>query len=93
VPIITYFATNLAITLIRKSVAEGLKCVLYPVYGLDVSFIDPATARVFPLLWETPLTITTKDQPISSTAYVVQDEEIGASIIIGMNTIIAIKVL
>jgi hypothetical protein len=91
VPIITYFATNLAITLIRKSVAEGLKCVLYPVYGPDVSFIDPATARVFPLLWETPLTITTKDQPISSTAYVVQDEEIGASIIIGMDTIIAIK--
>ncbi|EFX81241.1 hypothetical protein DAPPUDRAFT_242663 [Daphnia pulex] len=89
--VITYFATNLAIILIRKSVAEGLKCVLYPVSGPDASFIDPATARVFPLLWETRLTLTTKDQPIWSTAYIVQDEEIGASIIIGIDTIIAIK--
>jgi hypothetical protein len=87
--VIAYFATNLAITLIRKSVAEGLKCVLHPVYGPDVTFVDPATARVFPLLWETRLTITTKTQPISSTAYVVQDEQIGASLIMGMDSIIS----
>jgi hypothetical protein len=59
--VITYFTTNLAITLIRQSVAEALRCALSPVSGADISFIDPTTSHVFPILWETSLTLHTKD--------------------------------
>ncbi|EFX64411.1 hypothetical protein DAPPUDRAFT_266466 [Daphnia pulex] len=86
----TYFSTNVAITLIRQSAAEALKCALNPVSGPDTSFIDPTTARVFPIVWETSLTIQIKNQATPTVAYVVQDEEIGAAIIMGMDSIIAL---
>jgi hypothetical protein len=49
------------------------------------------TARVFPILWETSLTLQTKDQTTATVAYVVRDEEIGAAIIMGMDSIIALQ--
>jgi hypothetical protein len=46
---------------------------LSPVSGPDVSFIDSTTSRVFPILWETSLTLHTKDQTTATVAYVVRD--------------------
>jgi hypothetical protein len=88
--VLTYFATNLAITLIRQSVAEVLKYVIYPVFCPDTSFIDPTTARVIPISWETRLPLPTKEQIISTVAYVVREEEIGEPIIIGIDAILTL---
>jgi hypothetical protein len=42
-------------------------------------------------LWETSLTLHTKDQTTATVAYVVRDEEIGVAIIMGMDSIIALQ--
>jgi hypothetical protein len=69
--IIAHFATNLAITLIRRSTVEALECPTRPVYGPDTSFTDPATSRVHPIESEASLTPEYAGQQRIVTAYVV----------------------
>ncbi|EFX81195.1 hypothetical protein DAPPUDRAFT_317945 [Daphnia pulex] len=72
-----YFVTNLAITLVRQSIATALGCVLRPVFGPETSFVDPVTSYDFPILWETRIHITVKyliDFDITKT---VTDKSVG----------------
>lgn len=85
-----YFITNLAITLVRRSIATALECVFRPVFGPDTSFVDPVTSRNFPILWETPIHISYGNQSETVVVYVVREEETGFPLLIGMDTILAL---
>jgi hypothetical protein len=89
--IIAHFATNLAITLIRRSTVEALECPTRPVYGPDTSFTDPATSRVHPIESEASLTLEYAGQQSIVTAYVVQNNEIGTPLVLGMDSILALE--
>jgi hypothetical protein len=86
-----YFITNLAITLVRQTIATALGCVLRAVSGPDTSFVDPVTSRDFPLLWETRINISYSNRSETVVAYVVKDEEIGFPLLAGMDTILALQ--
>ncbi len=86
-----YFITNLAITLVRQTIATALGCVLRPVFGLDTSFVDPVTSRDFPILWETRINISYSNRSETVVAYVVKDEEIGFPLLAGMDTILSLQ--
>jgi hypothetical protein len=67
-----YFVTNLAITVVRQSIATTLGCVLRPVFGPNTSFVDQVTSRDFPILWETRINISYSNRSetaISSKRY------------------------
>jgi hypothetical protein len=85
-----YFITNLAITLVLRSIATALECVLCPVFVPDNSFVDPVTSRNFPILWETPIHISYGNQSETVVVYVVREEEIGFPLLIGMDIILAL---
>jgi hypothetical protein len=89
--IIATFATNLAITLIRRSTVETLECPTRPVYGPDTSFTDPATSRVYQIESEASLTLEYAGQQKIITAYVVQSDEIGAPLVLGMDSILTLQ--
>jgi hypothetical protein len=89
--IVTYFATNLAVTFIRRSTAEGLECSIRPVFGPDTSFTDPATARVHLIEGEISLLLHYTGQQTAVTAYVVQNNKIGAPIVLGMDSFLALQ--
>ncbi|EFX66621.1 hypothetical protein DAPPUDRAFT_116160 [Daphnia pulex] len=86
-----YFITNLAITLVRQTIATALGCVLRPVFGPDTSFVDPVTSRDFPILWETRININYSNRSETVVAYVVKDEEIGFPLLAGMDTTLALQ--
>ncbi len=85
VAVSTYFSTCLAISLVRESVAKCTQCVLKPVQCPDTEFSDQVTSRVFPILWETRLFVNYGDTPATAIVYVVADDEIGISLILGTN--------
>ncbi|EFX67576.1 hypothetical protein DAPPUDRAFT_115336 [Daphnia pulex] len=89
--VIAYFATNLAITFIRRLTAEESECQIRPVYGPDISFTDPATSRVHLIEGVVSLPLHYAGQQTVVTAYVVQNEEIGVPIVLGMDSIIALQ--
>jgi hypothetical protein len=86
-----YFVTNLAITLVRQTIATALGCVLRPVFGPDTSFVDPVTFRDFPILWETRINISYSNRSETVVAYVVKDEEICFPLLAGMDTTLALQ--
>lgn len=45
--VLAYFASKLALTFIRSSTLELLKCVIRPVFKPDTPFTDPATGRIY----------------------------------------------
>ena len=87
---VAHVATNLAISLIRLSEAERIGFELRPVTGPDTTFVDPVTSRVFHILWETNSFTLQENQPAKAIFYVVADDEIGQSIILGMDTLLAL---
>jgi hypothetical protein len=89
--ICAYFVTNLAINLVRQSIATALGCVLPPVFGPDTSFVDPETSRDFPILWETRINIRYSNRSETVVVYVVKDEEIGFPLLAGMDTTLALQ--
>ena len=86
-----YFITNLAITLVRQTIATALECVLRPVSGPDASFVDPVTGRNFQIRWETRIHVNYGAHPATVVAYVVDDEEIGFPLLVGMDAILALQ--
>jgi hypothetical protein len=86
-----YFVTNLAITLVRLSIATALGCVLRLVFGPDTSFVDPVTSRDFPILWETRINISYSNRSETVVVYVLKDEEIGFPLLAGMGTTLALQ--
>jgi hypothetical protein len=89
--VVAHFITNLAITLIQKCEAEVLEMPIWPVSSPDTSFIDPATGKVFHIQGETTITITYAGQQESVTAYVVSENEISKSILLGMDSLLAMQ--
>jgi hypothetical protein len=89
--LIAYFATNLAVTFIRRSTLEGFECPIRPAYGADTSFTDPATSRVHLIEGEISLPLHYAEQQTVVTTYVVQNDEIGVPIVLGMDSLIALQ--
>jgi hypothetical protein len=83
--------SNLALTFINASTVTLLKFVVRPVAGADTSFTDPITNRIFQIMGETSLRLTIGGPTASATVYVVNDEEIGVAMVLGMDTIIALQ--
>jgi len=90
VRVVAQVVTNLAISLIRLTEAERIGFEFRPVTGPDTTFVDPVTARVFHILWETNGVNLQENQSTKATFYVVADDEIGQSIILGMDTLLAL---
>jgi hypothetical protein len=89
--VVAHFITNLAITLIQKCVTEVLEMPIRPVYGPDTTFKDPVTAKVFNIQGETTLTLTYAGQQRNITAYVVSQNDISKSILLGMDSLLAMQ--
>jgi hypothetical protein len=62
-----------------------------PVYGPDTTFTDPVTAKVFNIQGETPITLTYAGQRENVTAYVVSENDISKSILLGMDSLLAMQ--
>jgi hypothetical protein len=89
--VVAHFITNLAITLIQKCVTKVLEMPIRPVYGPDTTFKDPVTAKVFNIQGETTLTLTYAGQQRNITAYVVSQNDISKSILLGMDSLLAMQ--
>jgi hypothetical protein len=89
--VVAHFITNLAITLIQKCATEVLEMPIRPVYGPDTTFTDPVTAKVFNIQGETPITLTYAGQRENVTAYVVSENDISKSILLGMDSLLAMQ--
>lgn len=63
--------------------------MLKPLQSPATEFSDPVTSRVFSILWETRLLINYGDTPATAIVYVEADDEIGISLILGMDTLLA----
>jgi hypothetical protein len=83
-----YLSTGLAISLVRKTIAKCVQCVLRPVQGPDTEFSDPVTGRVFHILWESRLFVDFGNTPTAAIVCVVADHEIGFPLILGMDTLL-----
>jgi hypothetical protein len=81
--VLAQVATNLALTFINASTVTLLKFLVRPVAEPDTSFTDPITNRVFQILGETSLLLTIGGPTANATVYVVNDAEIGASMVLG----------
>jgi hypothetical protein len=89
--VVAHFITNLAITLIQRCAAEVLGLPIRPVFGPDTTFTDPTTSRVFTIQGETRLALHYANQQESVTAYVVHENEISKSILLGMDALLALQ--
>lgn len=89
--VIAYFATNLAVTFIRRSTAEESESQIRPMYGPNTSFTAPATSRVHLIEGEVSLPLHYAGQQTVVTKFVVQNEEIGVPIVLRTDPLIALQ--